>query len=89
MEPDGSLPYTPVPDNCPYPEPTLSSPRNPLQLPTVPVIFRQTWNQIYQSEFLLQFQQILLHSMLLLYYIKINCNSKIPAQTTVDIVIPV
>jgi hypothetical protein len=68
MEPEGSLPYTQVPDTCPLPEPTLSSPRNPLQLPTVPAIFRQTWNQIYQSEFLLQFQQILLHYVTLMLY---------------------
>jgi hypothetical protein len=31
MEPEGSLPYSPVPATCPYPEPTLSSPHTPLQ----------------------------------------------------------
>ena len=33
MEPEGSLPYSQVPATCPYPEPTLSSPHNPLPLP--------------------------------------------------------
>jgi hypothetical protein len=32
MEPDVSLPYSQVPATCPYPEPTPSSPHNPLQL---------------------------------------------------------
>jgi hypothetical protein len=32
MEPEGSLPYSQVPATCPYPEPTPSSPHNPLQL---------------------------------------------------------
>jgi hypothetical protein len=30
MEPEGSLPYSQVPATCPYPEPTLSIPHNPL-----------------------------------------------------------
>jgi hypothetical protein len=29
MEPEGSLPYSQVPDTCPYPEPTTSSPPTP------------------------------------------------------------
>jgi hypothetical protein len=33
MEPEGSLSYSQVPATCPYPQPTLSSPHNPLQLP--------------------------------------------------------
>jgi hypothetical protein len=33
MEPEGSLLYSQVPATCPYPEPTPSSPHNPLQLP--------------------------------------------------------
>jgi hypothetical protein len=33
MEPEGSLPYSQVPATCPYPEPTPSSPHDPLQLP--------------------------------------------------------
>jgi hypothetical protein len=33
MEPEGTLPYSQVPATCPYPEPTPSSPHNPLQLP--------------------------------------------------------
>jgi hypothetical protein len=36
MEPEGSLPYSQVPANYPYPEPTSSSPHNPLQLPEDP-----------------------------------------------------
>jgi hypothetical protein len=36
MEPELSLPYSQVPTNCPYPELTLSSPHNPLQLPEDP-----------------------------------------------------
>ena len=33
LEPEGSSPYSQVPATCPYPEPTPSSPRNPLPLP--------------------------------------------------------
>jgi hypothetical protein len=33
MEPEVFLPYPQVPATCPSPEPTLSSPHNPLQLP--------------------------------------------------------
>jgi hypothetical protein len=36
MEPEGSLPYSQVPTNCPSPEPTPSSPYNRLQLPEDP-----------------------------------------------------
>jgi hypothetical protein len=36
MEPEGSLPYSQVPATCPYPEPTPSSPNDPLQLPQHP-----------------------------------------------------
>jgi hypothetical protein len=36
MEPEGSLPYSQVPATCPYPEPTPSSPHDPLQLPEHP-----------------------------------------------------
>jgi hypothetical protein len=36
MEPEGSLPYSQVPANCPYPEPTPSSPHHSLQLPKDP-----------------------------------------------------
>ena len=36
LEPEGSLPYPQVPATCPYPEPTPSSPRNPLPLPEDP-----------------------------------------------------
>ena len=32
MEPEGSSPYTQVPATFPYPEPTPSSPHNPLPL---------------------------------------------------------
>ena len=32
MEPEGSSPYSQVPATCPYPEPTPSSPHNPLLL---------------------------------------------------------
>jgi hypothetical protein len=32
MEPEGSLPYSQVSANRPYPEPTPSSPHNPLKL---------------------------------------------------------
>jgi hypothetical protein len=30
MEPESSLPYSQVPATCPYPDPTPSSPHNPL-----------------------------------------------------------
>jgi hypothetical protein len=36
MELEGSLPYSQVPATCPYPEPTPSSPHEPLQLPEHP-----------------------------------------------------
>jgi hypothetical protein len=36
MEPEGSLPYSQVPATCPYPEPTPSSPHNPVQRPDDP-----------------------------------------------------
>jgi hypothetical protein len=36
MEPEVSLPYSQVPANCAYPEPTPSTPGNPLQLPKDP-----------------------------------------------------
>jgi hypothetical protein len=36
MEPKGSLPYSQLPATCPYPEPTLSSPHNSIQLPKGP-----------------------------------------------------
>jgi len=36
MEPEGSLPHSKVPTTCPYPEPTPSSPHNPLPLPEDP-----------------------------------------------------
>ena len=34
MEPESLSPYPQVPATCPYPEPTPSSPHNPLQLPS-------------------------------------------------------
>ena len=33
MELEGSLPYLQVPDTCPYPEPTRSSPYTHMPLP--------------------------------------------------------
>ena len=36
MEPESPLPYPQVPATCPYPEPTLSSPHDPFQLPEDP-----------------------------------------------------
>ena len=36
MESESSLPYSQVPATCPYPEPTPSSPHNPLPLPEDP-----------------------------------------------------
>ena len=33
MEPQSSLPYSQAPANCPYPEPTPSSPHNPFPIP--------------------------------------------------------
>ena len=36
MEPESPAPYPQVPAICPYPEPTPSSPHNPLQLPENP-----------------------------------------------------
>jgi hypothetical protein len=35
MEPESSLPHSQVPATCPYPEPTPSSPHNPLPLPEI------------------------------------------------------
>ena len=35
MEPESSLPYSQVPATSPYPEPTQSSPHNPLPLPEI------------------------------------------------------
>jgi hypothetical protein len=35
-KPEDSLPYSQVPVTCSYPEPTPSSPHNPLQLPEDP-----------------------------------------------------
>ena len=37
LEPEGSSPYSQVPATCPYPEPTPSSPHNPLPLPEDPL----------------------------------------------------
>ena len=36
MEPESPSPYPQVPTTCPYPEPTPSSPHDPLQLPEDP-----------------------------------------------------
>ena len=36
MEPESSVPYSQVPDTSPYPEPTPSSPNNPLLRPEDP-----------------------------------------------------
>ena len=36
MEPESSLPYSQVPATCHYPEPTPSSPQNPLPVPEDP-----------------------------------------------------
>jgi hypothetical protein len=36
MEPEIPSPYPQVPATCPYPEPTPSSPHDPLQLPEDP-----------------------------------------------------
>ena len=36
MEPEGSSPYSQVSATSPYPEPTTSSPHNPLPLPEDP-----------------------------------------------------
>ena len=36
MEPESPSPYPQVPAICPYPEPTPSSPHDPLQLPEDP-----------------------------------------------------
>jgi len=36
LEPESSSPYSQVPATCPYPEPTPSSPHNPLPLPEDP-----------------------------------------------------
>jgi len=36
LEPERSSPYPQVPATCPYPEPTPSSPHNPLPLPEDP-----------------------------------------------------
>jgi len=36
MEPEGSLPHSQEPANCPYPKPTLSSPYPHIPLPEDP-----------------------------------------------------
>ena len=36
MEPESATPYPQVPTICPYPEPTPSSPHDPLKLPDDP-----------------------------------------------------
>ena len=36
LEPEGSSLYSQLPATCPYPEPTASSPHNPLPLPEDP-----------------------------------------------------
>ena len=36
MEPESPSPYPQVPATCPYPQPTPSSPHDPLQLPEDP-----------------------------------------------------
>ena len=36
MEPESPSPYPQVPATCPYPEPTPSSPHDPLQFPEDP-----------------------------------------------------
>jgi hypothetical protein len=48
MEPESSLPYSEVPATCPYPEPTPSSPHNPLPLPEDP-----SWEHCYIEQYLL------------------------------------
>ena len=35
-QPESSLPHSQAPANCPYPEPTPSSPHNPFPLPKDP-----------------------------------------------------
>ena len=39
MEPESSLPYSQVTATCPYPEPPLSSPHNPLPLTEDPSLY--------------------------------------------------
>jgi hypothetical protein len=38
-KPESSLPYSQAPATCPYPEPTPSSPHNPLPLPKDPSLY--------------------------------------------------
>jgi len=54
LEPEGSSPYSQVPATCPFPEPTPSSPHNPLPLPEDPSTFHhgyknQSVNDVYSK----------------------------------------
>ena len=42
LEPEGSSPYSQVPATCPYPEPTPSSPHNPLPFNIRPICCPET-----------------------------------------------
>jgi hypothetical protein len=48
MEPEGSVPYSQVPATCPYPEPTPSSPHDPLQLLQHPWYDNVQWIKMEQ-----------------------------------------
>jgi hypothetical protein len=61
---------------CPYPEPTLSSHRNPLQLPTLPIIFGQRGTKSINRNFCCSFSRIY-WTLLLWYYINVDCNSTV------------
>ena len=51
MEPESSSPYSQVPATRPYPEPTPSSPHDPLQLPedhfTLPYLYKISAQRIF------------------------------------------
>ena len=50
LEPEGSSPYSQVPATCPYPEPTPSSPHNPVPLPEDPsYLFSYATPKMYPS----------------------------------------
>ena len=56
MEPEGSLPHSQVPANCPYPEPARSAPYPHIPLtedPSLPICFAavfrtQSWTKLYK-----------------------------------------
>jgi hypothetical protein len=62
MEPEGSLPHSQAPANCPYPEPAQSSPHTHIPLTEDPSLFLTVPD-------IIKFQNIDLSSWITLYVI--------------------